>query len=692
MNPIGSQNRLTGAQARAIVALGLAVSLLIGLAAWLPSKPVARLDHVFLDAFLRYSTTGGVARSTVVVDIDDVSLSALGQWPWPRYRMASLIQKIAAQKPAAIGLDVLFAEPDRSSLVNIQQTFKRDFNIDVSFDGVPEGLRDNDGFLGFEIARSGVVGSNYFYFDHVNKAAVPFRSGLAIGGRTDLLSLKSATGVLVNAGEIASQTRTTGFVNNLIDDDGVLRRLPLLIAHEGRTYPSLALATVMQSLGTRSATVETDGHGPYLQVGAHRVPVDESGFATLRFHGPSASYASIPAVEVLNGSVDPASLAGKIVFIGSSAVGLNDVHNTALDAHFPGLKVQSVMAEGIVNDDAVRTPSWAVPASFVACIVVGLLMATLFVVTAGVYQATVGSVLLLCLLVLLGVLPYVRAGLFVSPAAPIVVVVTLFVVFFVTRFAIEKRRARVWQRRLENARQVTIESMASVAETRDPETGAHIKRTQYYVKAIAEQLKRSGAHTATLTKEYIDLLFLSAPLHDIGKVGVPDNILLKPGRLTPEEFEIMKQHAEFGRKIIFSTSQRIEGDNFLLIAGEIAATHHEKWDGSGYPNALRGDAIPLSGRIMAVADIYDALISRRCYKEAFTHEFATDLMRAGRDKTFDPLVLDAFFAIEDEIKRIAFRFKDEVEHEPEAVLTGHDLIDDDAPEHQGVSEVLVAAS
>lgn len=132
------------------------------------------------------------------------------------------------------------------------------------------------------------------------------------------------------------------------------------------------------------------------------------------------------------------------------------------------------------------------------------------------------------------------------------------------------------------------------------------------MRAIAEQFKRSGAHPQTLTKEYIDLLFLSAPLHDIGKVGVPDHILLKPGRLTPAEFELMKQHAEFGRKIIFSTAQRIEGDNFLVIAGEIAATHHEKWDGSGYPNGLAGEDIPLSGRIMAVADIYDALITRRC--------------------------------------------------------------------------------
>lgn len=675
MGPLGQSQRLSRRHVHAIVALGIAVSLIVGFCSLEPTRAIARLDHAVLDALVKYSATGKPATRTVVVDIDDVSLSALGQWPWPRYRVASLIQKIAAQKPAAIGLDVLFSEPDRSSLLNIQQTFKHDFGIDVAFNGVPEGLLDNDGYLGDEIARADAVGSNYFYFDHFNRSETPFSSGLVFTGRNDHLTLPVAPGVLVNADEIVSQTRSSGFVNTKVDEDGALRRMPILIRHDGKPYPSLALATVMRALGVDHGAIESDDSGAFVRVGTHRLPIDASGTSTVRFDGPSASYAAVSAVEVLSGRVRPEDLAGKIVFIGSSAVGLNDIHTTALDAQFPGLKMHSVMAENILNDDAIITPAWATTATFVVCLVVGVAMATLFVVTASVYEAVVGSLLLVLSSILASVLPFVRAGLFVSPASPVLVVVTLFIAFFMTRFAIEKRRASVWQRQLENARQVTIESMASVAETRDPETGAHIKRTQHYVRAIAEQFKRSGAHPQTLTKEYIDLLFLSAPLHDIGKVGVPDHILLKPGRLTPAEFELMKQHAEFGRKIIFSTAQHIEGDNFLVIAGEIAATHHEKWDGSGYPNELAGEDIPLSGRIMAVADIYDALISRRCYKEPFSHELATDLMRAGRGTTFDPALLDAFFAIEDRIKAIAFQYKDEAETRPEPTLTGHSLID-----------------
>jgi adenylate cyclase len=237
----------------------------------------------------------------------------------------------------------------------------------------------------------------------------------------------------------------------------------------------------------------------------------------------------------------------------------------------------------------------------------------------------------------------------------------LLVLAFVARFVSNQRHAQRWRRQLENAHRIVIESMAAVAETRDPETGAHIKRTQHYVRAIARQLHRTGQQVQTLTDEYIQLLFLSAPLHDIGKVGVPDHILLKPGPLTSDELVIMHAHAEFGRRIISSMAEHIDGDNFLLIAADIAGTHHEKWDGTGYPDGLSGQDIPLSGRIMAVADIYDALISRRCYKDPYPHARAMAMLHELRGTTFDPAVLDAFCAIEAEILQIAAHFRDDEE-------------------------------
>ncbi|WP_308419525.1 response regulator [Chitinimonas koreensis] len=184
---------------------------------------------------------------------------------------------------------------------------------------------------------------------------------------------------------------------------------------------------------------------------------------------------------------------------------------------------------------------------------------------------------------------------------------------------------------------VTIHAMASLAETRDNETGNHIRRTQHYVKVLAEHLRDHPRFRHFLDDETIGLLYKSAPLHDIGKIGIPDRILLKPGRFTPEEFEIMKTHTTLGRDAIAHAEQQLGADvDFLRLAKEIAYGHQEKWNGSGYPEGKAGDDIPISARLMAVADVYDALISRRVYKEGMSHEDAVRIMLNGRGSHFDP--------------------------------------------------------
>jgi len=208
-----------------------------------------------------------------------------------------------------------------------------------------------------------------------------------------------------------------------------------------------------------------------------------------------------------------------------------------------------------------------------------------------------------------------------------------------------------------------ILAMASLAETRDSsgvQAGdGHLRRTQRYVRALAQHLRGHPRFAAELTDVNIDLLYRSAPLHDIGKVGIPEHILLKQGQLDREEFEVMKLHAVYGRDTIMLVEKHIGGTNgFLMFAREIAHSHQEKWDGSGYPDHLAGEQIPLSARLMAVADVYDALISRRVYKPAFTHRQALDVMRKGRGTHFDPDVLDAFFEIEDQFAAIAGEFRD----------------------------------
>jgi putative two-component system response regulator len=214
----------------------------------------------------------------------------------------------------------------------------------------------------------------------------------------------------------------------------------------------------------------------------------------------------------------------------------------------------------------------------------------------------------------------------------------------------------------------TIVAMASLAETRDNETGNHIRRTQMYVRALARHLQHHPRFASELTDGNIELMYKSAPLHDIGKVGIPDRILLKPGRLTPAEFEIMKTHTTLGMEAISKAASLFGlSASYLRYAKEIAHSHQEKWDGSGYPQGLAGERIPLSARLMAVADVYDALISKRVYKPAFTHEEACELLQQGRGSHFDPDILDAFIELQPEFRAIAQRFADvEVDHEHEA--------------------------
>ncbi len=216
-------------------------------------------------------------------------------------------------------------------------------------------------------------------------------------------------------------------------------------------------------------------------------------------------------------------------------------------------------------------------------------------------------------------------------------------------------------RDLTRTQDVTIRALASLAETRDNETGNHIRRTQNYVRALAEALRDHPRFRDQLDDRAIDLLFKSAPLHDIGKVGIPDAILLKPGKLTDDEFTIMKTHAALGRTALVKA---LDGEatgasiDFLRYAMEIAVGHHEKWDGSGYPAGLKGDAIPLSARLMAVADVYDALISRRVYKPPFPHEKAVSMIAAGKGGHFDPDIVEAFLRISDVFSTIAAEFAD----------------------------------
>ncbi len=205
---------------------------------------------------------------------------------------------------------------------------------------------------------------------------------------------------------------------------------------------------------------------------------------------------------------------------------------------------------------------------------------------------------------------------------------------------------------VQEARTATILGLAKLAEYRDEDTGTHLERIREYAKILATELRNKAKFRETITMEYIEDIYTSSILHDIGKVGVPDSILLKPGKLTDEEFEIIKRHSSLGGDALKAVSSQLKDKSFLTLGKEIAYSHHEKWNGSGYPDGLKGEEIPLSARIVALADVYDALTSKRVYKDAFSHEKAVDIIKSDSGSHFDPDVVEAFLAHDDDFQRV----------------------------------------
>jgi putative two-component system response regulator len=226
-----------------------------------------------------------------------------------------------------------------------------------------------------------------------------------------------------------------------------------------------------------------------------------------------------------------------------------------------------------------------------------------------------------------------------------------------------------WNEKLENRVQSQVEeisssqlaaifAMSKLAESKDPETGTHLERMREYCKLISETLARQVKYSSIIDQDYVKNIYAASPLHDIGKVGVPDHILLKPGKLTDEEWVEMRRHTVIGAETLRAVDQQHPGNRFIEIGIEIAEGHHEKWDGTGYPYGRKGDEIPLSARILALGDVYDALTSVRCYKNAFSHQDSRKILIEGSGKHFDPAVVDAFLETEEEFIRIRSELQD----------------------------------
>lgn len=616
------------------------------------------VDNFFYDFLLEITATGTVSGRITIIDIDESSLAAVGQWPWPRYLVGKLIKELSGNQPAAMGIDILFPEPDRSSLKNIQQQFQKDFALDLGFTGVPPAMQDNDVYLAHIFKQTEVVGARYFYFDHFNKKVPPLRIPFDVIDRSGHLKVDQAVGVLTNTSQLETSLKYTGFLNNRSDMDGLLRSTPLLISFKDKTFTNLSLSTFLTAHNIKNVHVSENFFGPYIKAGKYNIPITRDGYIHIRFTGPGRSHKFISAADILNQNYSPADIRGKILFIGASATGLGDIHHTVFDPSYPGVETHAAILSSVYGNCQVIIPSWYKRFLSGICLFTGILMVFLLFFSASPVGLLTGTAAWSAILLISSLICFMKISVFVSPVWPLFLTVFTFVFTSFVRFIAAKKASFAWFKKLAQAQQFTIKTVVSLVETRDPETGQHIVRTQNYAKALAAHLKQVGLFSDILTDDYIETLYHAAPLHDIGKVGIPDNILLKPGKLTCEEFEIMKTHTSIGRDTLQRTETEGQDNSFLKMGAQIAGSHHERWDGKGYPEALSDEKIPLCGRIMAICDVYDALISERCYKPAFSHEKAKNIILEGKGAQFDPRLVDGFFAIENTIRSIAARYKD----------------------------------
>ena len=628
---------------RLILLCGVAPALLTAALAILSPSLFIQLDRRAYDGLLQSLPAPNDPTRVAIVDIDDRSLAAVGQWPWSRDVVARLVTRLHDLGAAVIALDIVFPEPDRFERADAE----RQVNPDVE---LATALRSAHTVVGYAFTFTSPA--------HVSGDCVLHPLTLPVlqrGGTNVDLPAFRATGVVCSLPLLAKAAGGSGFLNAVPDPDGMLRRLPLVIERDGGLYPGLGLAAVMAATNAHPIALRVQNvNAASLVLDNNEVPLDGRSNLLLRYRGRSHTLPYVSAVDVLEGQASSTSLKDAIVIVGTTAIGARDGVSTPFETVFPGVEVQATVADNLLRRDFIsRTPN-ALTIEMVAVLGFGIAV-TMLVARLGLAWGS-GAGVLLFLGVWRGSVWLMDAkGHYYSPVLPAIGLIASLIAATLAKLAHERHRAQSAAAQSDAAHRMMIQSLLSLTEIRDAETGNHSRRTQQYSRLLAQQLRDHPRFREFLTPPHIELLSTLAPLHDIGKVGVPDQLLNKPGSLTDDEYREMKKHPVYGLNVITTAQKRAKADDdeILKMAKDIVYTHHERWDGHGYPRGLKGEQIPIPGRVMAIVDVYDALTTTRCYRAPMPHERAVEVIVNGEGTHFDPAVVDAFLRTAALLRRVA---------------------------------------
>ena len=410
------------------------------------------LDRKLYDVFLAKVHSTQTTGVPYIVDIDEASLNEFGQWPWPRYRVAQLLVKIQNAGAKAIAPDIIFAEADRTSLGVLKQNLKKDLKVDVQFTGLPDALLDNDRILANIIAKGPFVSASYFYFDKsAQKSAAPFLKplNLVIIKTPDVADsqnfLIDAQSVVPTIQILSEKSKISGFINTAADEDGVLRNTPLLLTWRDQIYPSLALAALWVALDQPACALKISKGGiESLRLGKLSIPIDQNGSLLLHFRGPRRTFPYISASDVLNDKLKPLSLAGKIVFVGTSATGLHDLRSTPLDPLLPGVEVHATIADNILAGDYFIKPDWVPGLEIILILCTAFITGVLITRLNALWVLPVA--LFTSVLIWYGfVLALDRWRIFISPLFPILSLLINFSLLTLIKFWISEKKKRFFK-------------------------------------------------------------------------------------------------------------------------------------------------------------------------------------------------------------------------------------------------------
>jgi CHASE2 domain-containing sensor protein len=647
--------------------IGVVVLIGAALLVLLQPKFVANLDQKTYDVLTSRVARHRPSGRVVIVHIDEDSLTQYGRWPWPRDLLGVLIRRILADGADTVALDMMFPEPDLRE-ISLSPSLQAAVAAANSGAIPTHQPRTADDFLA-ESLRGGrvIVGYEMEFNTQPSSPSSCFLRPLSLAmvetePERDPPFFR-ASKVVCDVEEIARAAANTGYLNAATDTDGIFRRIPLLIAYGENVYPNLSLAAFMAYKRNPTVQLTTSARGAVaLRLNDEAVPLDSRSHMLLRFRGAGGTFPRFSAADVLTGRVSAGDLRGKIVVVGLSAVGLQDVVPTSSDSLFPGFEVHATAIDNLLQNDSFRRPTGVLAWELSLMLVVGLASGVLFAKVSPVWIAPI-AVSLIVADWSVSVELVSRLGIYLSPLPVTAVLGGNLACLTLWRVSTEKRRA---EQQLEATRRYVLSALTAMTSIHDVETGAHIMRVQRYTELLSKAVARKPRFHRYLTAKTIALIAELAPIHDIGKVGIPDRVLRKPGRLTPEELEIMKSHTVLGLKVIQSANfqSQIQDAAAMKLAADIVYTHHEHWDGTGYPQRLRGDNIPIAGRLLAVADVYDALVSKRPYKPGMTHEEVVQIITEGCGSHFDPDCVDAFLAIHESMRRIKEQYSDENELPP----------------------------